>query len=108
MEDTNHCSECGEALSEGANFCHMCGALTAKGAKKGLEPYWGSDIESTIRRAILNIQGGMGAVAEVIDEAGEEINPQLEEAKERLQEILEDVGKELSELGDDIKKRAGG
>ena len=104
----NTCRACGEELLKGSNFCHKCGALTSIGAKKGLEPYWGSDMESTIRRAILNLQEGMGMIAKAIDEAEDEISPQLEDAREQLDEILEEVGKELSELGEDIKKRTGG
>ena len=103
----NICSACGEVLSEGANFCQNCGALTAKGANEGKEPYWGSDRESKLRLTIINLEERLGEVANLIEEASDDINPQLKRAKEQLELILEEVGNELGELGKNIKKRSG-
>jgi hypothetical protein len=102
----NICSACGKALTEGANFCQNCGALTAKGANEGKEPYWGSDLESRLRLTIINLEERLGEVANIIDEASDDINPQLERAKEHIEMILEEVGNELGELGENIKKRS--
>lgn len=95
MIELEYCINCGEELSENANYCHKCGVITEIGKKKGLKRNFNSEIEKSLHLASINIEEGLSKVSGIIKEASEEMDPKFEVARESLQSILEEIKEEL-------------
>ena len=94
--EMKYCYNCGEELSDNANYCHKCGVITDIGKEKGLKRNFDSEIEKSLHLASMNIEEGLSKVSEIIKEASEELDPKFEIARDGLHSILEEIKEELS------------
>jgi len=95
MEMT-YCQNCGEELSQNANYCHKCGIITEKGMEEGVKRNFDSEIEKSLHLASINIEEGLSKVSEIIKEASEELDPQFEVVRDSLHSLIEEIKEELS------------
>ena len=64
--------------------------------EKGVRRNFDSEIEKSLHLASMNIEEGLSQVSEIIKEASEELDPQLEVVRDSLHSLIKEIKEELS------------